>query len=70
MILVFISKFILRTAHFACTRKDGTDYIFQQKKKEKWRGIVHGYEGPLPQALTEITKNWVRLKWPEQYKPQ
>jgi hypothetical protein len=46
-----------------------TDVVLY-KENEKWRGIVQGYEGPLPQALTEITKNWVRLKWPEQYKPQ
>lgn len=34
------------------------------KERGKWRGIVQGYEGDLPAALTELTGHWTRLRMP------
>lgn len=44
-----------------------TDLVLY-KENGKWRGIVQGYEGRLPTALTRITKNWIRLRYPKPYK--
>jgi len=30
----------------------------------KWRGVLQGYSGPLPEALAAITSSWTRLKVP------
>ncbi|MEO9021829.1 MAG: hypothetical protein ABI237_19375 [Ginsengibacter sp.] len=38
------------------------------KEHGKWRGIVQGYKGKLPATLTKITKDWTRIKIPEQYR--
>ena len=46
-----------------------TDVVLY-KENGTWRGIVQGYEKPLPEALTKITKNWLRLKLPERYDPK
>ena len=35
------------------------------KEDGKWRGIVHGFDGELPEALTKITTNWIRVSIPE-----
>ncbi|MEO6949384.1 MAG: hypothetical protein ABI123_07140, partial [Ginsengibacter sp.] len=37
------------------------------KEHGKWRGIVQGYKGKLPAALTKITMDWTRINIPEQY---
>ena len=40
------------------------DVVFWREGRSKWRGILQGYEGPVPEALTKITKNWMRLRIP------
>ena len=56
-----------RTKNFYLTMPERIDLaIF--KEDGKWRGIVHGFEGTLPEALTKITDNWIRVSIPETYK--
>ena len=31
------------------------------KEKEKWKGIIQGYDGIIPENLLRITKNWTRI---------
>ncbi|MCC6153712.1 MAG: hypothetical protein IT367_08135, partial [Candidatus Hydrogenedentes bacterium] len=40
--------------------------IFKEPSGE-WRGIVHGYGGPIPEALQALTKNWTRVRVPTPY---
>lgn len=57
-----------KTRHFSLELPLRTDLVLY-REKGKWKGIVQGFTGPLPEALTNITKNWVRLRWPERYIP-
>jgi hypothetical protein len=36
----------------------------------KWRGVLQGYEGEVPEALAKKTKNWQRLKIPQPLPPR
>jgi hypothetical protein len=38
------------------------------KEGSIYRGIIHGWEGKLPEALTKLTKNWTRVNVPSAMK--
>jgi hypothetical protein len=40
------------------------DVALWRDAKGEWQGVLQGYDGPLPDALTRITRNWTRLAWP------
>ncbi len=40
------------------------------KEKGKWHGVIKGAKGSVPEALTRITKNWTKVRWPEVLKKQ
>lgn len=58
-----------RSEGFGFELPERTDVVLY-KENGKWKGIVQGFEGPLPKALTRITKDWIRLKLPERYNPE
>ncbi len=37
------------------------------KENDKWRGIIHSYEGEIPKILMRITENWIRIRTPVPY---
>lgn len=37
--------------------------------QDEWRGVVQGWNGPLPEALSGLTTNWIRLRLPEPMNP-
>ena len=37
--------------------------------QDEWRGVVQGWNGPLPEALSGLTTNWIRLRVPEPMNP-
>jgi hypothetical protein len=34
----------------------------------EWHGVLHGFDGPIPDELTRITKDWIRVKVPAAFK--
>ena len=45
------------------------DVALWKDARGKWRGVLQGYEGEVPEALATITKNWQRLKIPQPLPP-
>jgi hypothetical protein len=41
-----------------------TDIALWQDKNGEWQGILLGHEGPLPESLAALGKNWTRLRLP------
>ena len=41
------------------------DVAIWRDDQGRWRGLVQGWSGPLPAALTALTKDWIRLAMPE-----
>ena len=37
------------------------DLALWQDSKSQWHGVLHGWDGPLPAALTRITRDWQRV---------
>lgn len=40
------------------------DVAIYKEPSGEWRGIVHGYDGPIPEPLLALTKNWTRVRVP------
>ena len=40
------------------------DVALWRDSKGDWQGILQGYDGPVPDALARITRNWSRLRLP------
>jgi len=40
--------------------------LFKEPGKEL-RGVVHGYNGPIPEPLLALTNNWTRVRVPTPY---
>ncbi|MCC6794538.1 MAG: hypothetical protein IT366_05415 [Candidatus Hydrogenedentes bacterium] len=43
------------------------DIAFFKEPGHEPRGIVHGYDGPIPDALLTLTKDWTRVRVPTPY---
>jgi hypothetical protein len=43
---------------------DRTDLALWKNTGGKWQGVIQGWDGPLPDALMQITSNWNRLNVP------
>jgi hypothetical protein len=40
------------------------DVALWRDSKGEWRGVLQGHDGPVPDALAKITRNWNRLRLP------
>jgi hypothetical protein len=43
---------------------DPADIALWRDAQGQWQGVLQGHTGPIPDALTRITKNWTRLRLP------
>ena len=43
---------------------DRADIALWRDAQGQWQGVLQGHTGPIPDALTRITKNWTRLRLP------
>ncbi len=41
-----------------------TDLALWKDTEGKWHGVLHGFEGPVPDELSRITSNWVNVRVP------
>jgi hypothetical protein len=40
------------------------DVALWRNQHSQWQGVLQGHTGPVPDALTRITANWTRLRFP------
>lgn len=41
-----------------------SDIALWRDSKGEWRGVLQGQDGPVPEALARITRNWSRRRLP------
>ena len=41
------------------------DLALWRDEKDRWHGVLHGWDGPTPTALTRITADWTRVRVPQ-----
>jgi len=40
------------------------DMALWRNRQGQWQGVLQGHSGPVPDALTQLTTNWSRLRLP------
>jgi len=53
-----------KTGDMAIELPQRADVALWRDSKGDWRGVLLGYDGPVPDALAKITPNWNRLRVP------
>ena len=56
----------LKAGSFTIELNERADIVLI-KENGKWRGIIQGLEGNIPEVLNSITRNWIRVRWPALY---
>lgn len=63
-----LKTFACEDLHIELTER--TDVALWRDATGRWRGVVQGTTGPLPSALTDITPDWTRLRFPERWQAE
>lgn len=58
---------LLKTAKQTIELPERLDVAIYKEPFGDWNGVVHGYDGPIPDALLAIAKKWTRVRVPTPY---
>ena len=60
---------MFKAADMTIELPERADVALWLDSKGEWQGVLHGHEGPVPDALTGITRKWIRLRLPVPLEP-